>query len=110
MFVPVRVEVESDCASAAPVVGVTPGSPPVATGPSSVEAKGAVTAVRAGEFDLSIFKIEYAAASLTSVTVRHSSATYFDRLTPAMLAVGSFVEVKGTLSGTTLEANKIEFD
>lgn len=44
------------------------------------------------------------------MTVSYSSATYFDHLTPATLTVGSFVNVKGRLSGTALEASKIEFD
>ena len=46
------------------------------------------------------------------VTVRHDASTRFKDGTPAQLAVGAKVEVKGSLSpdGATLLASEVEFD
>lgn len=108
----VKVELEGGCASAYPASGVRgdDAPQPPATGLQFVEAKGLITAVRAGEFELQVYKLEYAGLSPAVVTVRHGSATLFKRLTAAQLAAGQFVEIKGTLQGTLLDATKIELD
>lgn len=112
VFQPVRVEIEGACAVAAPVAGVTQPAPSgsAPTGPMFVEAKGTVTAVRAGEFDMSVYRLEYGAADLSAVTVRHDATTVFKRATPATLAAGNFVEVKGSLQGSLLSATKVELE
>ncbi|MEW5837153.1 MAG: DUF5666 domain-containing protein [Pseudomonadota bacterium] len=111
VLVPVQLELEGACASAYPAPGVSsPGATPPVTGAVFLEAKGTVTAVRAGEFDMSVYKIEYAGVSLTSVTVRHDATTVFKDVTSVQLAVGQFVEVKGTLLNGVITAAKVERD
>jgi RNase P/RNase MRP subunit p29 len=110
-LVPVQLELEGACASAYPAPGVTaPGTTPPVTGAVFLEAKGTVTAVRAGEFDMSVFKAEYAGVTLRSVTVRHDATTVFKDLAAMQLAVGQFVEVKGTLVSGVITAAKVERD
>lgn len=110
-LVPVKVELEGGCAAASPLLGVTPpvggGQVPVA---AFVEAKGTITAVRNGEFDLAVYKLEYAGYMAATLTVRHGPATIFKHFTPLQLAIGQFVEVKGNLTGNLLEASKVELD
>lgn len=108
----VKVELEGGCASAYPVSGV-PGEPSHTTpvvGLRFVEAKGLITAVRVGEFDLQVYKLEYAGATPAVLTVRHGAGTLFNRLSAAQLGAGQFVEIKGNLLGTVLEASKIELE
>ena len=111
-FRPVQVELEGGCAAAAPVSGVsgagTPTSPPLAA--VFLEAKGTVAAVRPGEFDLTVYRVEYAGLSLSSVTVRHDAATVFKQLASAQLAAGQFVEVKGSYLNGVIQATKVERD
>lgn len=107
---PQRVSLEGACADAYPLAGVLPGDSNSSASDSSgfAEAKGTVTAVRPGEFDLSVHRLEGVAAPLAVVTVRHGSNTIFKQLTAATLAVGGFVEAKGSLSGAVLVAVKVE--
>ncbi|GAB4038273.1 MAG: hypothetical protein Fur0014_06890 [Rubrivivax sp.] len=110
-FVPVQLKLEGACASAYPVPGVVaPGAVPPVTGAVFVEVKGTVTAVRAGEFDMSVYKIEYAGVALSSVTVRYDATTVFKEMTGPQLAPGQFLEVKGALSDGVIVAAKIERD
>lgn len=108
----VKVELEGACASAYPGSGSRGDDKPAdpVTGVRFVEAKGAITAVRTGEFDLQVYKLEYAGAAPATLTVRHSQATVFKRLAAAQLRTGQFVEIKGNLLGSVLEASKIELD
>lgn len=108
----VKVELEGGCASAWPVSGVTGSTTPTTpvTGTWFVEAKGLVTAVRPGEFDLQVYKVEYAGAAPATLTVRHGTGTLFKRLSGSQLAAGQFVEIKGNLQGAVLDATKIELD
>lgn len=109
---PVKVEMEGACASAQPVAGLpTTGQPtsPVLVA-SFVEAKGLITAVRPGEFDLQVYKLEYAGSAPATVTVRHGTGTTFKGLSAARLGAGLFVEIKGSLLGTLLDASKIELE
>ncbi|GCL64614.1 DUF5666 domain-containing protein [Pseudaquabacterium pictum] len=109
---PVKVELEGACASAQPVAGLPatgqPTSPVLVA--SFVEAKGLITAVRPGEFDLQVYKLEYAGSAPATVTVRHGAGTTFNRLSAAQLGAGLFVETKGSLLGTVLDASKIELE
>lgn len=129
----VKVEVEGGCASAYPVLDVTSEGDgdhdsdghsdgisdgdhdderPVSPSPAGlfVEAKGAVTAVRTGEFDIAVYRLEAAGTAAASLTVRFGPTTVFKRFEPASLSVGQFVEVKGVLSGAVIEASKVELD
>lgn len=108
----VKVELEGGCASAWPVSGVSGAGTPTTpvTGAWFVEAKGLVTAVRAGEFDLQVYQVEVAGAVPATLTVRHGAGTLFKRLSGAQLAAGQFVEIKGSLQGAVLDAIKIELD
>lgn len=63
-----------------------------------------------GEFDLSVYKIEYSGALLPSMTVRYSNTTLFKHFLPTQLASGQFLEVKGSWNGQTLDASKVEAD
>ncbi|MBT9488914.1 MAG: hypothetical protein IV093_15530 [Rubrivivax sp.] len=108
---PLQAELESGCAYAAPVDGVAP--PTAGTSlplGAFVEVKGAVTAVRPGEFDLSVYKIEYSGALLPTMTVRYSNTTLFKHFLPTQLASGQFLEVKGSWNGQALDASKVEAD
>jgi hypothetical protein len=108
----VKVAVEGGCASANPVSdssSAAESTAPVAGAPF-VEAKGLVTALRTGEFDLQVYKIEVAGAAPSTLTVRHGVGTLFGRLSAAQLAVGQFVEIKGQLQGALLDASKVELD
>ncbi len=108
---PVKLEVEGGCSSAYPTPGVTaPSTPPSTDASAFVEAKGTVMAVRSGEFDLSVYRIEdFAGVSPATVTVTYGSTTVFrDGLSSASLAVGNFVEVKGNLQAGVLTASKVE--
>lgn len=108
---PVEVEVNSGCAGASPVSDdYRPSSSPVSTGPRFVEASGTVTAVRAGEFDLNVYRIEDSSTVNPTVTVRHDSATVFKRSSATSIALGAFVEIKGSLNGTVLAAAKVELE
>ncbi len=106
-----RVEAEGACAAAVPASGV-----PAATGSASapaagevVELKGTISAVRSGEFELSLYSQDGRAPSLSSVTVRYdSTSTAFKGLSASTLQPGRFLEVKGTLQGSVLSALKIE--
>lgn len=110
-LVPVQLELEGACASAYPAPGVVA---PVTAAPVSgavfLEAKGTITALRPGEFDLSVFKVEYAGVALNAVTVRHSAATVFKDMHATQLATGQFVEVKGTLANGVITAAKVARD
>ena len=109
----VRVDLEGGCASAYPVSGLpnaTAPTLPTITGMQFVEAKGLITAVRPGTFDLQVYKIEYAGAAPATLTVRYGVNTLFRRLSGAQLAVGQFVEIKGKLQGALLDASKVELD
>lgn len=107
---PVRLEVEGACSSAYPTTGVSPPTSPPSSGAAVfAEVKGTVTAVRSGEFDLDVFRIESSGGgSPTSVTVVHGPATIFREVNPDTLAAGNFLEIKGSLLGTVLTASKIE--
>ncbi len=111
-FQPVKVELEGGCSVAAPVAGVgVPagnGTPPV--GAVFLEAKGTVSAVRPGEFDLAVHQIEYSGLTLATVTVRHGPTTVFKSLLPGQLASGQFVEVKGSYQAGVITASKVERD
>lgn len=110
-LVPVQLNLEGACASAYPTPGVSaPGTTPPVTGAVFLEAKGTVTAVRSGEFDMSVYKVEYAGVNLSSVTVRHDAATVFKELSATQLAPGQFVDVKGTLLNGVITAAKVERD
>ena len=112
VLVVTKVEGEGACSAAAPVAGVKPsdGTSPPAAGAVFVEAKGSVTAVRSGEFDLTVFKVEGVAIAPASITVRYGSNTVFKGLDAKALNVGVFVEVKGLYAAGVLEASKIERD
>ena len=66
--------------------------------------------MRPDTFDLQVYKIEYAGAAPTTLTVRYGVNTLFRRLSGAQLAVGQFVEIKGKLQGALLDASKVELD
>ncbi|MDP1649465.1 MAG: DUF5666 domain-containing protein [Rubrivivax sp.] len=108
---PVKAEIEGGCATAYPAPGITPPGnatpPPVA---AFVEAKGTITALRAGEFDIAVYRLSYAGAAAATLTVRYGPATVFKYPLPASLVAGQFVEVKGMLTGTVIEASKVELD
>lgn len=107
----VKVELEGGCAAASPALGVTRGEggspPPVA---AFVEAKGTITAVRAGEFDIAVYRLESTGVAPATLTVRHGPATVFKQFLPTSLAAGQFVEIKGVLTGTVIDASKVELD
>jgi len=100
----VKVELEGACGSSSNSSNPT-------TGTVFVEAEGSITAVAAGQFTLNVYKLEgYSGARPNSVTVTYDGATIFKRLTAGDLRVGMFVEAKGSLTGTTLRASKIELE
>lgn len=101
-FKVVQVEISGSC-------GTNTSNTPPTVGSAYVEAKGTVTAVRAGEFDLTVFGLEgYSGTVPKTIIVQHDTGTIFSIVTAATLQAGNFIEVKGTLLGTTLRAVKIE--
>jgi hypothetical protein len=112
-FVPTRVDAEGACASAVPAAGVgvvRDRSDSSHLNGMVVEAKGTITAVRPGELDITVFKLEGAVAATGTLTVRLSSSTYFEGTTAAGLGVGQFIEAKGVLQAGVLTASKVELD
>lgn len=110
-LIPLHAEVEGACASAYPSNGVSSPGTSQTIGPNAfVEAKGAVTAVRDGEFDIAVYQLEYGGSALASITIRYSAATIFKNLPFGKLSPGQFVEVKGNLTGMLLDASKVELD
>lgn len=114
VFQVTRVDAEGACSAAVPASGVA-----VTTDTSSdssrmdgmmVDVKGTITAVRAGEVDVSVFSLEGLASTASAMTVRLAPGTYFKGLSAATLAVGQFVEIKGTLQAGVLNATKMERD
>jgi hypothetical protein len=105
-FVVVRVELEGACGSSS-----SSSDNSSSGGSVFVEAEGAITELGTNQFTLSVYEIEnYTGARLTSVTVTYDSSTIFKHVTPTGLRTGMFVEVKGTLTGSTLKATKVELD
>jgi hypothetical protein len=105
-FKVVRVELEGACGNSSSSSGGSSSG-----GSVFVEAEGSVTAVSTNQFTLSVYKIEnYNGERLSSLTVTYDSSTIFEDVTPANLQTGMFVEVKGTLTGSTLKAVKVERD
>lgn len=111
-FQVVKVEGEGACAATIPVAGVkpTPGASAAALNGKPVEAKGAIGALRSGEFEMKVYRIEGLAESPASVIVRYNSSTLFKGTSAATLAAGQFMEVKGTLQDGVITAVKIERD
>lgn len=106
---PIEVSVGGACAAAYPAVdGGQSGhqDPPLASG--WIDTEGSVTAVRSGEFDMTVFDLENTALVSTTLTVRYDSATVFRGVTATTLAVGSFFEVKGNLANGIVTAVKVE--
>lgn len=66
------------------------------------------TPVRIGEFDIVVFDLENTAMTSARLTVRYNSPTVFRNLTPAMVLVGTFVDVKGDLNSGVIAALKVE--
>ncbi len=111
-FLVVKVEAEGACASAIPVSGVTAsaGSSAAALNGRLIEAKGTISAVRAGEFDLTVYRIEGLSSGLSSVVVRYNNATVFKDISAATLVAGRFMEIKGILTDGVITAVKVERD
>ena len=113
VFQVVAVEAEGACAAAVPVAGLKPaagGSDPSALNGKSVEAKGSVSALRSGEFELSLYRVSGLAKAPATAVVRYGSDTVFKDLSVATLATGQFVEVKGVWQDGVITAAKIERD
>ncbi len=113
VFQVTRVDAEGACAAAVPASGVaaaTSSSDSTRMDGMMVEAKGTITALRTGEMDISVFSLEGLASTTTTLTVRLSSGIYFKGVTAATLAVGQFVEIKGTMQAGVMSATKIERD
>lgn len=100
-FKVVQIEISGAC-------GETASSGTTATGSAFVDVKGTISAIRLGEFDLTVFGMEgNSGAAPKTITVQYDTGTIFSILTAALLQNGVFIEVKGTLLGTTLRAVKI---
>jgi hypothetical protein len=106
---PVEVSVGGACAAAYPALdGGQSGHQDAPTTSGSIDTEGSITALRSGEFDITVFDLDEKALAATSLTVRYNSSTLFQGVTPATLAVGGFVEVKGDLSNGILTATKVQ--
>lgn len=113
VFQVTRVDADGACAAAVPAAGVS-----ASTGTSdssrmdgmTVEAKGTIAAVRAGELDVSVFSLEGLSATTGTLTVRFAPTTYFKGVTASTLSVGQFIEVKGAMQAGVLIATKVERD
>jgi len=109
-----RVDAEGSCAAAVPASGVSasPSSPSDSSRMEGqiVEVKGTITAIRPGEIDISVFSLEGFAATTNTMTVRLASSTYFKGMNSGSLALGQFLEIKGTVQGGVLNATKVERD
>ncbi len=66
-------------------------------GSSEIEVKGSVTNLNANQFTLGSFNVDFTSADLSDIPSGN-------------LSDGLFVEVKGTLSGTTITATRIEIE
>ena len=103
----VRVELEGACGSS----GSSSDDGSSSGGTAFVEAEGSIASTGTQQFTLSVYKIEnYNGSQPTSLTVTYDANTIFKRVTPSSLRAGMFVEVKGSLTGTTLKASKVELD
>lgn len=110
---PVQAELEVGCSAAVPVSGVSGDDSSFTqplTGAVFVDGKGAITALRVGEFDLSVYRMDHTGTAPANITVAYDSSTVFKHVLPTQLAAGLFVEVKGTLQGSRLQASKIAAD
>lgn len=109
VLTPVEVSVGGSCSASYPSddgAGSGHHDLPVTSG--MIDTEGSVTAVRAGEFDISVFDLDNAAMTSTVLTVRYAGNTVFRGLTAATIAVGGFVDVKGDLNAGVITARKIE--
>lgn len=106
---PVEVSVGGACAAAYPALDGGPsGHHDTPTTSGSIDTEGSVTALRSGEFDITVFDLEDKLATATALTVRYGSSTVFQGVTPATLAVGGFVEVTGDLANGIVTATKVQ--
>jgi hypothetical protein len=113
VFQVVAVEAEGACAAAVPVAGLKPpaaSSDPSVLNGKTVEAKGSVSALRSGEFDLTLYRVTGLNKAPATVVVRYGSDTVFKDLSAAALAAGQFLEVKGVWQDGVITAAKIERD
>lgn len=109
VLTPIEVSVGGACAAAYPAVdGGQSGHQDTPVTSGTIDTEGSVTAVRAGEFDMTVFDLENVAMVSTTLTVRYNSTTLFRHLTAASIAVGNFVEVKGDLKAGVITATKVE--
>lgn len=103
----VRVELEGACGSS----GSSSDDGSSSGGTAFIEAEGSIASTGTQQFTLSVYKIEnYNGSRPSSLTVTYDANTIFKRVTPSSLRAGMFVEVKGSLTGTTVKASKVELD
>jgi hypothetical protein len=104
-FRPVRVTLEGPCGGPRPAGGSSTG------GTVFVEAEGTITAIGNNQFTLSVFYIEdLNGPAPATLTVTYDASTIFRQVPAQGLRTGMFVEVYGTLTGSTLRATRVEPD
>ncbi|WP_295637101.1 DUF5666 domain-containing protein [uncultured Methylibium sp.] len=107
---PVEVSVGGACAAAYPATdgGDQSGHQDLPVTSGSIDAEGSITGLRSGEFDISVFDLDNRESAAAALIVRYNANTAFIGITPAALAVGGFVEVKGDLTNGVVTATRIE--